>query len=103
MWSMAETEKISVSIGRTELAHAKRLASHLGLSLSGFINDAVRERLREQARRDAADEVLATFSPEDRATPSEARALLQLWRAAPSATEGKSKSKPRSQRSAKTR
>ena len=78
---MAATEKISVTIGRTELGHAKRLAEHLGLSLSGFITDAVRERIQEQARRDAALEVLATFAPEDRASPAEAAALLERWAA----------------------
>jgi len=76
---MAATEKISVTIGRTELSHAKRLADHLGLSLSGFITDAVRERIQEQARREAALEVLATFAPEDLASPAEARALLERW------------------------
>jgi hypothetical protein len=100
---MTATEKISVTIGREELAHAKRLASHLGLSLSSFISDAVRERIREQARREAAQEVLATFSPEERATPAEARALLQLWGAAPAAVERRSKGKARSQRSGKGR
>jgi hypothetical protein len=80
---MAATEKISVTIGRVELRHAKRLADHLGLSLSGFITDAVRERIQEQARRDAALEVLATFAPEDRASPAEARELLERWNARP--------------------
>jgi hypothetical protein len=76
---MAATEKISVTIGKTELSRAKRLAEQLGLSLSGFITDAVRERIQEQARRDAALEVLATFAPEDRASPAEAAALLERW------------------------
>jgi hypothetical protein len=75
----AVSQKISVSIGRTELSHAKRLADHLGLSLSAFVTDAVRERIREQARRDAAQEVLATFAPEDRASPEEATVLLSRW------------------------
>lgn len=76
---MSATEKISVTIGRSELGHAKRLASKLGVSLSGFITDAVRERVREQERREAVLEVLASFSPEDRATPAEARELLERW------------------------
>jgi hypothetical protein len=76
---MPATEKISVTIGREELGHAKRLASRLGVSLSGFITDAVRERIQEQARREAALEVLAGFALEDRATPAEARALLERW------------------------
>jgi hypothetical protein len=76
---VAATEKISVTIGKTELSRAKRLAEQLGLSLSGFITDAVRERIQEQARRDAALEVLATFAPEDRASPADAAALLERW------------------------
>jgi hypothetical protein len=93
---MAATEKISVTIGRVELAHAKRLADHLGLSLSGFISDAVRERIQEQARREAASEVLATFAPEERASQDEARALLERWApgAAPAAAR-KAKPKPK--------
>jgi hypothetical protein len=76
---MATTEKISVTIGRTELGYAKRLASRLGVSLSGFITDAVRQRVLDQQRREAALEVLASFSPHDRATPAEARELLERW------------------------
>jgi hypothetical protein len=100
---MTATAKISVTIGRDELAHAKRLASHLGLSLSGFITDAVRERVREQARREAAKEVVATFAPADRASPAEAQALLKLWGTAPAATKRESKSKSLAPRSRKAR
>ena len=78
---MVTTDKISVTIGRAELVQAKRLADKLGLSLSGFITDAVKERIQEQARRVAASEVLSTFAPEDRASPDEARALLESWAA----------------------
>jgi hypothetical protein len=42
MPAMAATDKISISIGRSELRDAKRVASRLGLSLSTFITDAVR-------------------------------------------------------------
>jgi hypothetical protein len=76
---MAATEKISVTIGKTELSHAKRLADRLGLSLSGFLTDALKERIKEQGRREAAEEVLRTFAPEDRASPEEANALLKQW------------------------
>jgi hypothetical protein len=76
---VATTEKISVTIGRTELGYAKRLASRLGVSLSGFITDAVRQRVLDQQRREAALEVLASFSPHDRATPAEAQELLERW------------------------
>jgi hypothetical protein len=76
---MAVTQKISVTIGRKELGHAKRLASKLGVSLSGFITDAVRERVNEQERREAALEVLKSFGTEDRASPAEALELLARW------------------------
>lgn len=81
---MSATEKVSVTLGREELRHAKRLASRLGLSLSTFINEAVRARLEQQARREAGLEVLSEFSPEDRASPSEMRALLERWQASAS-------------------
>jgi len=87
---MAATEKISVTIGRAELSHAKRLADHLGLSLSGFITDALKERIQEQARREAAQEVLRTFAVDDRASPEEASALLEHW-----AKDGVKARKPR--------
>jgi hypothetical protein len=74
------TAKISVSMGQQELRHARRLASRLGLSLSTFITDAVRERIAEQERREAAEAVLASFPPEDRATPEEMADLLDRWR-----------------------
>jgi hypothetical protein len=76
---MGATEKISVIIGRDELARAKQLASKLGLSLSTFITDAVRERVAEQGRKEAARSVLATFGAEDRATEDEMSELLTRW------------------------
>ncbi len=88
---MPATEKISVTIGRDELAHAKRLASLLGVSLSGFITDAVRERIQEQARRSAALEVIATFAPEERASAAEAKALLEKWSGSEMKVAGKRK------------
>jgi hypothetical protein len=100
---MSVTEKISVTIDRVELAHAKRLAAHLGLSLSGFITDAVRERIRAQARREAAREVVAAFSAEDRASPEEARALLELWGLARPATKRRAKQTPRARRTIRGR
>jgi len=76
---MATTDKVSVSIGREELRNAKRLASRLGLNLSTFITDAVRRRIADQKRQDAAHAVLSTFAPEDRASPDEMRELLARW------------------------
>ena len=88
---MPATEKISVTIGREELGHAKQLASRLGVSLSGFISDAVRERVREQQRREAALEVLASFSLEDRASPADAETLLERWATPSSPTPKRAK------------
>jgi hypothetical protein len=91
---MAATEKISITLGREELRGAKRLASQLGLSLSTFVNDAVKHRLAAQARRRAGLDVIATFAPEERATPEETHAFLALWNEAPSRYRS-----PRSRRS----
>jgi hypothetical protein len=76
---MAVTEKVSITLGRAELRGAKRLASRLGLSLSTFVNDAVKRRLEAQERKQAGLEVLATFDSADRATPKEMDALLSSW------------------------
>ena len=76
---MSVTEKISVTIARGDLRHARRLAARLGLSLSSFISDAVRERVLEQERREAAQAVLASFPADDRATAAEMAALLERW------------------------
>jgi hypothetical protein len=95
---MPATERISFTIGRKELDHAKQLAARLGVSLSGFISDAVRERVRDQRRREAALEVLASFIPEDRASRAEATTLLERWAAPTSATP-----KPAKRRTAKRR
>ena len=91
---MSVTEKVSITIARRELRDAKRLASRLGVSLSSFISDAVRGRVAEQGRREAAQAVLARFPLEDRATPEETTALLQRW-AAPGSPAGKVAAAPR--------
>lgn len=78
---MSATEKISITIGRRELRDARRLAARQGASLSTFISGAVRDRVEQQARREAAEAVLAGFGPEDRATPAEMEALLARWAA----------------------
>jgi hypothetical protein len=76
---VATTQKISVAMGRSELRLAKTAADEEGLSLSAFVTRAVRERLEERRRMEAAREVLATFSPEDLPTPEEQRDLVELW------------------------
>ena len=100
---MPATEKISVTIERNELASAKRLAADLGLSLSSFISDAVRDRVREETRREAARKVVATFALEERASPEEARALLELWSTPSVALLKRRKGKPRPRSVAKGR
>ena len=79
---MAITEKISVALGRDELRLARTAAAQDGVSLSAFVTGAVRARLEERRRKEAARQVLATFDPEDFPTPEEERELLALWTAA---------------------
>lgn len=76
---MPATEKISVAMGREELRLAKTAAREAGVSLSAFVTEAVRDRLTEKRRREAASEVLAMFDPEDLPTPDRERELLELW------------------------
>ena len=76
---MSTTEKISITIGRAELKHAKILASRLGLSLSTVITDAVREHVEAKARKTAGLAVLATFPAEDQPSEREMQKLLQAW------------------------
>jgi hypothetical protein len=76
---MATTEKVSVAIGREELRLARRAARAAGISLSAFITSAVRSRVDEQRRLEAARQVLATFDPEDFPTPEQEAELLALW------------------------
>lgn len=76
---MATTEKISVAIGRDELRLARDAAEQEGLSLSAFVTGAVRARIEERRRLEAARRVLATFDPEDFPTDDERRELLASW------------------------
>jgi hypothetical protein len=48
---MAETEMISVAMGRDELRLAKIAARDDGMSLSAFVTEAVRGHLAEKRRR----------------------------------------------------
>jgi hypothetical protein len=86
--TVAATEKISVTIGREELRGAKRIASRLGLSLSTFISDAVRERIERQARKEAGLAVLDMFDPEDLASDDEMTILVRRWQTATPALPG---------------
>jgi len=76
---MATTEKISVAIGRDELRIARNAAEQDGVSLSAFVTGAVRARIKERQRLEAARQVLATFEPEDFPRADEQRELLALW------------------------
>jgi len=100
---MPATEKVSVTLGREELRRAKQLALKLGLSLSTFINDAVRERIDAQARREAGLKVIETFPPEDRPSSAEMQALLARWRLAPGASSGRMAGKLRARAPNETR
>jgi hypothetical protein len=75
----ATTEKVSVSIGAAELRLARAVARQTGVSLSMLFTDAVRELVAQHRRREAALEILATFAPEERASPKEMKALLARW------------------------
>lgn len=92
---MAATEKISVTLGREELKHAKVLATRTGVSLSSFISEAVRARIEAQARKEAALALVRSFAPEDLPTEGEAKALLARWKAPPSKSR---KTRPRARR-----
>jgi hypothetical protein len=76
---MATTEKVSVALGRDELRLAKTAAEQDGMSLSAFVTGAVRARIEERRRLEAARQVLAKFDPEDFPTADEQRELLALW------------------------
>lgn len=91
---MALTEKISVALGRDELRLARTAAEQDGVSLSAFVTGAVRARLEERRRKEAARQVLATFDPEDFPTPEEERELLALW-TAPRAVSTRARSRRR--------
>jgi hypothetical protein len=76
---MAATQKISVAMGRAELRLAKTAAEEEGVSLSAYVTIAVRGRLEERRRMEAAREILATFAPEELSTQDEQRELIELW------------------------
>jgi hypothetical protein len=76
---MAATQKISVAMGRDELRLAKTAAHEEGVSLSAYVTRAVRERLQERRRLEAAQQFLATFAPDELPTPEEQRELVELW------------------------
>ncbi len=90
---MAATQKISVAMGVDELRLAKTAADEEGVSLSAYVTRAVRDQLEERRRREAAEEVLATFAPEERATPEERRTLVALWTRARSTLPRKARRK----------
>ena len=76
---MAVTQKISVAMGRAELRLAKTAAEEEGISLSAYVTRAVRQRLDERERLEAARAIIATYAPEELATPQEQKQLLALW------------------------
>jgi hypothetical protein len=76
---MAAKEKVSVALGRDELRLARVAAKQDGVSLSAFVTRAVRARIQELRRQQAARRALATFAPEDIPTVEEQRELLTLW------------------------
>jgi len=89
---MPATEKISVAMGREELRLARTAAREAGVSLSAFVTEAVRDRLTEKRRREAARAVLATFDRVDFPTPERERELLELWSTPPDSTSPRASS-----------
>ena len=83
---MPATEKISVAMGREELRLAKTAAREAGVSLSAFVTEAVRDRLTEKRRHEAALEVLAMFDRADLPSPEHERELVELWSTPPEET-----------------
>jgi hypothetical protein len=73
------TQKISVAMGRDELRLAKTVAKEEGVSLSAYVTLAVRERLEERRRLEAAREFLRTFVPKELPSAEEQRQLVELW------------------------
>ncbi len=71
--------KISVTVDAEELRRARADLAERGLSLSAVISQLLREHNKERERQRAADELIATFKPEERATPAEMDALVELW------------------------
>ena len=76
---MAVTQKISVAMGRDELRLARAAARKTGISLSAYVTAAVRERLAEQRRAEAARELIASFTEAELPTPDEQQRLVALW------------------------
>jgi len=97
---MAATQKISVAMGRDELRLAKTAAHEEGVSLSAYVTRAVRERLQERRRMEAARELLSTFAPDELPTPEEQRELVELWTRARPAIRRPAKTRPARKRRA---
>ena len=71
--------KVSIAIGREDLAAARRAAKREGLSLSAFFSRAVRAQLEEHERREAGYRLLATFDPAEAPSLERQQELLALW------------------------
>lgn len=76
---MPTTAKISVAMGREELRLAKTAATAEGISLSAFVTRAVRDRLAEQRRLNAARAVMATFDVGDFPSAEEQEEIVTSW------------------------
>ena len=75
----AASSKISITMGKEELRRAKTLAQSNGVSLSAIVTQAMRDYLAEQERRQAADEILASYREHDWPNEKEQAALAALW------------------------
>ncbi|HZS42550.1 MAG TPA: hypothetical protein VFF06_37225 [Polyangia bacterium] len=81
---MSATEKKSYTIDRAELRWLSAFAKRKRMSASSVVSRAIRllreEEAAREARERAAREFLATYAPEEHATPAERKALLKKWR-----------------------
>ena len=67
-----------------------------GVSLSAYVTEAVRERLSEQRRAEAARELIASFTAVELPTPEEQRQLVALWTRRPEAQASRTRRTRRS-------
>ena len=88
------TARLEARITPDALAVVRRAADLEGRSVSDFVVTAARE---------AARKVIASFALEERASPEEARALLELWSTTSVQPRKRVKGKSRPRRVAKGR
>lgn len=77
---MGSSQKVSISLRDEELRWVKATAKKSRLSVSSLVNEALRLLREERERRQAQQDFLSTFSPEERATEEEREEIRREWR-----------------------